>query len=273
MTADDERARHQELGRWADEWAAKHEATTPFRPEDHPDDPDYNLYYTFLEADSDAFDEFMMKADQIMGIDTETGLPIDQAGATEPSVRTAASLARTRDEAMLYLELHPCPRCGETEAHWDNTLANDDGWPARRYHAACPSCGTQREYLFRLPDRPLVPSPDTHVLFGGPEPSELLDAGEWLHVADVCARAAVPVGVDEYGRSRYDTEARESLEVAVAAMDEVLKFIPEDADEAPLSAFWTEAGQQVRAREPGRFERDRLLIVRSTYRNALSATT
>jgi hypothetical protein len=271
MTADDPRARQRDLARWADEWSAKHEATTPFRPEDHPDDPDYNLYYTFLEADADAFNEFMTKADQIMGTGTETGGPIDE-GVGEPVIRTASPLARTRDEAMLYLELHPCPECGETATQWNNALSHDDGWPARRYYTACPSCGTQREYLFRLPERALVPPANAHVLFGGPEPSQLLDAGEWLRVADICARAAGPVSVDDSGRSRYDEEARESLEVAVAAMDEVLKFIPEDADEAPLTAFWTETGQQVRAREPGRFQRDRLLVVRGSYRKALATS-
>lgn len=266
MTTNDPRDRQGDLGRWANEWAAKHEATTPFRPEDHPDDPDYNLYYPFLEADSEAFDEFMIKGDEIMGIDTETGLPIE-----ETTIRTAAPLARTRDEAMLYLELHPCAQCGETATEWNNALSHDDGRPARRYYTTCPSCGAQREYLFRLAEPPLIPPADVPVLFGGRQPSELLDAGEWLRVADVCARAAVPAGAEESGRTHYDREARESLEVAVAAMDEVLKFIPENADAVPLSAFWTGDGQQVRAREPGRFERDRLLIVRSTYRNALAS--
>jgi hypothetical protein len=177
-------------------------------------------------------------------------------------------MARSYDEAMVYMELRPCA-CGANTADWSNALTHDDGWPARRYYATCPSCGTQRQFVFRLPERPLLPPPDTKVLFGGPEHSELLDAGEWLWLADMCARSAVPVRRDESGRPRYDAEAQESLEVAVAAMDEVLKFIPVDVDVAPSSAFWSQAGRQVRDREPGRFRRDRLEVVRGSYWDAL----
>lgn len=180
-------------------------------------------------------------------------------------------LARTRDEAMLFIEMRPCD-CGEADANWSNALTHDDGWPARRYYATCPSCGRSREFVFRLPERPLLPPADTAVVFGGPERSELLDAGEWLWLADHCARASVPVGRDDAGNTQFDEEGRESLEVAVAAMDEVMKFIPADADQAPPDAFWSDAGRQVRDREPGRFRRDRLNIVRDTYRDFLRGT-
>jgi hypothetical protein len=162
------------------------------------------------------------------------------------------------------MQLRPCG-CGSTTAEWGNALTHDDGWPARRYFATCPSCAAERHFVFRLPERPLLPPPNISVLFGGPEHSELLDAGEWLWIADACARAAVPVGRDSSGGFRYDDSARESLEVAVAAMDEVLKFIPPDAEQVPISAFWSETGRQVRDREPGRFRRDRLAVVRGSY--------
>jgi hypothetical protein len=179
-------------------------------------------------------------------------------------------LARTYDEAMLFMELRPCA-CGAAAADWQNALTHDDGWPARRYYATCPSCGAERQFVFRLPERPLLPPPDIKVLFGGPERSELLDAGEWLWLADLSARAAVPVARDESGRPRFDADGADSLEVAIAAMDEVLKFIPEDADVVPPEGFWSDAGRQVRDREPGRFQRDRLDVVRGSYWNQLHA--
>jgi hypothetical protein len=68
--------RLEELARWHDEWVAKHEATTPFRPDDNTE-PDYNLFYVDLEASQEAQDEFMMRAREIMGLDPVTGLPVE----------------------------------------------------------------------------------------------------------------------------------------------------------------------------------------------------
>ena len=181
----------------------------------------------------------------------------------------AAPLARTRDEALLYMELRPCDNCGATYANWNNALTSDDGEPARRYYAECPECGVQREFVFRLPDRPLIPPPGSVAMFGGGEPSELLDAGEWLWLADLCAKAAVPNGTDPAGHPQFDAESQDSLAIAAAAMDEVLKFIPADAGEVPRSGFWSERGREMRDKEPGRFRRGRLVVVRDTYREAL----
>ena len=61
--------------------------------------------------------------------------------------------------------------------------------------------------MFRLPDRPLIPPPGSVAMFGGGEPSELLDAGEWLWLADLCAKAAVPNGTDPAGLSLEDARS------------------------------------------------------------------
>jgi hypothetical protein len=100
--------------------------------------------------------------------------------------------------------------------------------------------------------------PAGYPTFGGTEPSELLDAGEWLWVADLTA-GNVPA--DDRA------EAHRSLSVATAAVEEVVKFIPPGADEVPGDAFWSQRGREVRAAEPGRFQLDRLLVVRDTYRD------
>ena len=62
-------------------------------------------------------------------------------------------------------------------------------------------------------------------------------------------------------------EAHHALAVAAAAIEEIVKFIPSGQDEAPADAFWSERGQGMRAAEPGRFQLDRLMIVRDTYRD------
>jgi hypothetical protein len=177
-------------------------------------------------------------------------------------------VARTRDEAHLYMDMHPCERCGDVNVTWDSSLTDDNGTPARRYHGTCGDCGAQRAFVFALPERPLVAGADEVVVFGGPDPSRLLDPGEWLLVADLCAQAAaVPDGAIP------GADERQSIAIAVAAVGEILKFVPAGADAVPESAFWSTRGRTVFLQEPGRFQRRRLLIVRDTYRDAQEQMT
>ncbi|MFC4584706.1 hypothetical protein [Sphaerisporangium corydalis] len=163
-------------------------------------------------------------------------------------------VARTRDEAHLYLDLHPCEECGSVDTTWENGLVDAEGALAARYSGTCAGCGTRRVHLFGLPEREVVSA--RFPTFGGPEPSQLLDAGEWLWVADLTA-GNVPAGDPD--------AARQALAIAVAAVEEVVKFIPPGADTVPGTAFWTDRGRLTRDTEPGRFQVERLLIVRDTY--------
>ncbi|WP_336204541.1 hypothetical protein [Nonomuraea sp. LPB2021202275-12-8] len=165
----------------------------------------------------------------------------------------AFAVARTRDEAHLYLDLHPCA-CGSADTTWHSGLIDVEAGPANRYSGTCEACGASREYLFGLPAQAVLPA--GYPTFGGPEPSELLDAGEWLWVADL---SAGNVPVDD------GAEARRALKVAAVAVEEVVKFVPPGADEVPGDGFWSERGQRLRAAEPGRFQLDRLLVVRAAY--------
>ncbi|TCO50021.1 hypothetical protein EV646_10292 [Kribbella antiqua] len=166
------------------------------------------------------------------------------------------AIARTRDEVLLYLELTPCPDCGTVETSWEDGLAHVEGSLVISYAGECPGCGASREYLFGLPERE-TPGPFPN--FGGPEASELLDAGQWLAVAD---RAAGSVGVDDRSEA-----ARAVMSVARAAVEEVVKFIPPGADVVPDDAFWTGEGRATLDAEPGRFRLERLLVVRDSYRD------
>lgn len=178
--------------------------------------------------------------------------------------RTALPLARTSAEAHLYMELHPCDTCGESEFEPDSALVEADGHLAGRYTGACPFCGTTREFTFRLPDEVILPD-DDDPHFGGDEPSQLIDAGEWWWLGDVMAGdvPADPAGLD--GRDRRF--ARTDLLTAAAALTEVLKFLPPGADAVPVTAFWSDRGREVRAAGSGRFRRQRLEAVRDTYRD------
>lgn len=172
----------------------------------------------------------------------------------------AMPVVRTRDEAHLYFDLHPCTQCGSIDMAWEQAVVSIEGELASQYYSTCPDCGTEREFIFALPEREFVSAEFPN--FGGPEPSQLLDAGEWLWVADLTA-GNVPV--DD------PAQKRRALTIAMKAVAEVIKFIPPGQEDVPVAAFWSDRGRQVRSAEPGRFNRDRLLVVQNTYQRLADA--
>ncbi len=158
--------------------------------------------------------------------------------------------ARTAEEARLYMELHSCS-CGESAFEAHSAVVQEQGVLLSRYTGRCPRCGARREFLFELPEQIRAIALDG-LDFGGSDPSRLLDAGEWLAVSDRYAKR-VP-------RTPGD------LSIAIAALEEVLKFIPEGADRAPAGAFRSAQGRAVRDAEPGRFRRARLEAAGEVYR-------
>ncbi|TQS43827.1 hypothetical protein [Cryptosporangium phraense] len=176
-----------------------------------------------------------------------------------------APLARTSTEAHLFMDLRPCD-CGETASSWSSSVIELGDDLGSRYSGTCPSCGTEREFVFRLPDDIVLPVVG-QVVYGDGAPSELLDPGEWLWVADRYAGAvpAQAAALDAEGRQ----EVRSRISAAIAAMDEVLAFVPAGADEVPAESFWSDLGRSVRDEEPGRFARDRLQVIRDTYQRIL----
>ncbi|GAA4640707.1 hypothetical protein GCM10023196_107310 [Actinoallomurus vinaceus] len=173
------------------------------------------------------------------------------------------AVARTRDEAYLYLDLHPCEDCGSVDTAWDSALVDVGGELANRYAGTCASCGRPREYLFGLPERETVPV--GFPTFGGPEPSQLVDAGQWLWVADLSAEGAA---------AEDPEEARGTLAIAIAAVEEILKFMGAEAERVPERAFWSEIGRRVRDQDPARFTRARLVELREDLsRRAAGAGT
>lgn len=160
-------------------------------------------------------------------------------------------VARTRDEARLYLDLTPCD-CGTADADWQHATGVQDRDLVSVYDATCEQCGADREYTFALPEKETA---GDFPNFGADEPSQLIDAGRWMALADQLADTLPP--------NDPETTAH-AMRIAVAAVDEVLKFLQQDV--VPPSAFWTPEGRAVYDANPGRFHRRRLEIVRDTYR-------
>jgi hypothetical protein len=171
-------------------------------------------------------------------------------------------VARSSPECHLYIALHPCD-CGERTGIVDHRLESRDDNLVAVYEGTCPGCGAHRRFDFVL-DPELPPSGK----FGGARPSSIIDAGEFLAVADDAARSvpATTAALDPAARQR----ARTSLGRAIAALEEVMKLIPPGADRVPPEALFTPAGRGVYDREPGRFRLARLTAVLGVYRDLLA---
>jgi hypothetical protein len=173
-------------------------------------------------------------------------------------------VARSNAEAHLYMARVPCG-CGArgfTAAGLACAVAALGEQLISRYTGACAGCGVGREFEFPIPDE-LVPPPGRGVRFGGDAPSQLFDPGEWLAIADEHA-LRVPAGD---ATARID-HARD-LAIAVAAIDEILKFIPPGAEACPGDRFRSAPGRAIHAAEPGRFRRVRLQATRDALARGL----
>lgn len=156
-------------------------------------------------------------------------------------------LARTASECRLYIELNP-HSCGEREFQARSGVNRTTGGLVATYEGACPRCGEARRFEFILDDHPTPPAP----AFGGPHPSSLIDPGQFLIAAEAAAAAS------------------DQLATAVAALDEVIKFIPAGHDRVPATAFTSVQGRALYETEPGQFERVRLDAVLARYSAALA---
>jgi SMI1-KNR4 cell-wall/A nuclease of the HNH/ENDO VII superfamily with conserved WHH len=189
----------------------------------------------------------------------EPAAPSDE-GDVDPAAGVEPPFARSDAEADLYVRLHPCA-CGEAEFAPVIGLGEDAGGWLLQYSGRCVACGAYRQFRFRQQVAPSWPGDDQWA--AGTRPSELLDAGEWLVVADALVED-YPV---EDGRLVADNpgQLRGDLMMAAAAVDEALKFLPKNAAAVPSSGFWSEHSLEMRDADPGRFDRDRLEAVRAAY--------
>jgi hypothetical protein len=170
--------------------------------------------------------------------------------AGSPGTVMPMLIARSAPECRLYIDLNPCS-CGEWSFDVRHTLrSGPDGALIAVYEGACPRCGLPRRFEFALD--PATPPPPP--AYGGPRPSRIICPGQFALVADHASRAS----------------GRDALARAIAAQQEVIKFIPAGADEVPAEAFTSWEGRALYAREPGRFRRYRLEAVAEAYRDALA---
>lgn len=173
----------------------------------------------------------------------------------------SALLSRSPEESLAYLRLVPCS-CGETEFHSAITVHWEGNQQLKQYAGPCVRCGTPRQFVFAEAELPLA-APTGRIVFGREgSVSTLLDPGQWLALANRAARA-VTSDIDEM-------HARTAMAYAVAALEEVMHFLPANAgdfDSVPEACFVSALGRGVLAREPpGTFRKARLVARLAAYR-------
>ncbi|MGI5163975.1 hypothetical protein ACQEU3_06420 [Spirillospora sp. CA-253888] len=164
--------------------------------------------------------------------------------------------ARSIAEVHAYIDMLAC-ECG-SHAYEVITVSprrKQDGSRPCEYELECDRCERRRVLMFSA-----VGASDSDGFGAGR--SELIDAGEWMWYAE---RLGDAVPAKSWFRRRK-AEDREMLDDAIAAVDEVLKFLPPGADTVPDVAFWTERGRKFRG-DPSTsvFNRRDLEAVRAVF--------
>ena len=167
--------------------------------------------------------------------------------------------ARSITEARLFMEREPCPSCGHRGFGHPSKLVEKGERLAAVASGYCPSCGTQRAFELLLGDERV---PDG--AWGNAARSTLIDAGEWLAIADDFG-ALVPAEIETLDRGAREL-ARANLAKGIAAVEEVLKFFPPGSDELPRDAFFTKRGLELYLAAPVRYRRERLDVLLDAWR-------
>jgi len=165
-------------------------------------------------------------------------------------------------EAWLYVDMQTCA-CGSDEFRPSHELHRHGDVMVARFEGQCPDCGTRRTLDIEFPtfESPLP-------AFGGAQSSTLIDPGEFLWVSDQAA-ARVPIAVGDLTAAQR-AAAVSSLEYAIAALEEVAKFIPAGSDAVPPAYFVSELGQAIHHAEPQRFTATEIRDRIASYRSGLA---
>jgi hypothetical protein len=172
-------------------------------------------------------------------------------------------IARSTQEAHTYMDLHACA-CGAAEFDRQHRLEDRDGTLVSVYEGVCSQCGRTRSFEFAMSEGP-SPAPPA---FGGPEPSQIIDPGEFLWISD---RMSTESGLRLLNTPLAEhRDVRPATAYAIAALEEVAKFLPEGADRIPEDRFTSKRGREVYEQDPTRFTRKEITTALELTREILA---
>ncbi|MGW2016429.1 hypothetical protein [Streptomyces sp. NPDC001927] len=157
------------------------------------------------------------------------------------------------------MDLHRCAECGSGDFDRQHRLEQHGDDIVAVYEGACRQCGATRRFAFRMAEEIPPPPP----AFGGDQPSQIIDPGEFAEVAFRISESAGIQLLNTPDSEHY--KLRDAVAYTVAAFEEMLKFLPPGEDSIPASAFTSEVGKARYERDPGNFDRD---ILEMTVRRA-----
>ncbi|MFF3016549.1 hypothetical protein [Streptomyces sp. NPDC057939] len=161
------------------------------------------------------------------------------------------------------MDLHAC-ECGSFDFDRQHRLELRGDDLAAVYEGICRRCGVSRHFEFRMAEEVPPPAP----AFGGPEPSRIIDPGEFV---DVGYRFSGSAGMEMLNRPESEHHKhRAAMAYALAAFEEVLKFVPSGQDAIPADAFTSEAGKARYRNEPVKFRRDLIQMHIDSARRVLA---
>jgi hypothetical protein len=155
-------------------------------------------------------------------------------------------MARSVEEALLYLDLHFCS-CERPRLDLDHGMDKREDAFVVVYEGRCGLCGATGRFEFVLDTTEEV----VHPAIGGRTPSKIIGPDEFLRISD---DAVSRVPVDMTGLSSDEIAlARIFMENAITALEELRKFVSEGDVEIPQEKFTSEEGRSVRRASPERF--------------------
>ncbi|MFD6877216.1 MULTISPECIES: hypothetical protein [unclassified Streptomyces] len=161
------------------------------------------------------------------------------------------------------MDLHAC-ECGSFNFDRQHRLELRGDDLVAVYEGVCRQCGRARHFEFQMAEEIPPPAP----AFGGPEPSRIIDPGEF---ADVGYRMSGSAGLELLNRPKSEHHKyRAAMAYALAAFEEVLKFVPPGQDAIPADAFTSEAGKTRYRNGPGKFRRDLIQMHIDSTRRVLA---
>ncbi|GAA0617373.1 hypothetical protein HPO96_12565 [Kribbella sandramycini] len=101
--------------------------------------------------------------------------------------------------------------------------------------------------------------------------STIMDAALWVVLSGTFARRALTADMSYTGQPGQDRSVVElNWEYAAYAVREAIKFLPEDADQVPESAVWSEYGRRLLAESPQMLFRAKLFDDLAYYEGTLA---
>jgi len=171
--------------------------------------------------------------------------------------------AQTQAEVSAYISLatSECAGSGSTVLETMSYSGDGDEWVAH-YDLECLDCGLEWHFDVTVdPEPERVDGVPIQYRYD-PEPSRLIDAGQWYLVFVGGLAMARQVQEQQGPSGPFDVlglgRMIDGFDYGRTALDEVLKFIPAGQDRVPDSAMWTDQGRWAYEEESAQFTRDRL---------------